>query len=55
MTDHEKLLVALLSGTDAAVPTDTGADVGRVPPLELLAALTSIRTVPSLVPNAAWS
>jgi hypothetical protein len=49
MTDHEKLLVGLLSATD------TAHDPGRDRYLELLAALASIRSAPSLAQNAAWN
>jgi hypothetical protein len=45
MTDHERLLVALLSTTDTAA--------GAVRPLELLTALTTIRTAPTPAQNAA--
>lgn len=46
MTDHERLLVALLSATE------TADDVSRVRDLELLAALAAIRT-PPMAQNAA--
>ena len=49
MTDHEKLLVALLSATD------TAAEPGCVRYFELLTALASIPIPPSLAQNAAWN
>jgi len=51
MTDHEKLLVGLLSATDST----PAADLSRVRYFELLAALASIPETPSVARNAAWN